>query len=91
MSMQSASGAAPSTLRVVGDGHRYRLVLKALRTDVETIAKDAEMDPAHLQRVVNGERPATAKVADELRLAVGDAGWAYAIGESARLPMEGEK
>ena len=86
--MQSANGGA-SVPRALGDGCRYRLVLFQQRRSVRSVAEAYDINPSHLQRVINGERPATPAILRVLRFAVGDAGWEYATGQSDRLPTGG--
>jgi len=93
--MQRAIGAASCQAPCEwGDGSRYRLALRgrSVRSIALKLTKDGRaISPSHLQRIINGERPATADILAALRAAVGDAGWAYATGQSDWLPMEGEK
>ena len=88
--MSAAQAAGPQRATAAfWDGARYRNALFVRRLSIRQLADRVKLSRPHLTRVIHGERPATPEVLALLMEAVGPAGWAYATGESDRLPTEG--
>ena len=64
---------------------RFRAALDLHETTAEEVARQARVSSRHLQFVLAGYRRPGPGLAAKLRAAVGDAGWAFATGQSDSL------
>ena len=71
------------------EARRLTTVLTALGINQKVLAKGLGCSGPHLSRIIGGVRGITPDMLAKLRRAIGEAGWAYATGQSDALPTEG--
>lgn len=60
---------------------RYRAALDLRESSIEAVAQQAGVTTRHLQFCLNGQRRPGPRLAAQLRAAVGETGFAFAVGE----------
>ena len=68
---------------------RLRAALDIRGGSVEAIAREAKLSSRHVWFCLNHERRATDRLLGIIRAAVGEAGWAFATGQTDSLRDEG--
>lgn len=68
---------------------RFRAALDIRGGTVEALARDAQVSPRHIWYCLHGNRRASSRVLGVIRAALGEAGWAFATGQSDTLRDEG--
>lgn len=69
--------------------HRFKTALCLRRKTLSEVATAAKASLRHVVYVIHGERPGSDRVYQALRAALGDAGWAFATGQTDALHDEG--
>lgn len=64
---------------------RYRAALDLQERTAEDVARQARVTTRHLQFCLNGQRQPGPRLAAQIRAAVGEAGWRFAIGAVSTL------
>jgi hypothetical protein len=67
--------------------NRLRALLAAQERSFSALAAAGRVTPRHLELVLAGHRPLSVRLAEALRRELGDAGWAFATGQSATLDV----
>lgn len=70
---------------------RLRAALDLRGITFNALAREARVSPRHLRFVVLGERRATVRSVAAIRGTVGEAGWAFATGQTDALRDEGAR
>ena len=68
---------------------RLKAALDLRWSSVEAIARDAQVTSRHCWFVLAGERKPSDRLLAVIRAAVGESGWAFAIGQTDTLRDEG--
>ena len=69
--------------------HRLRAALALRASSIEAIARTANVTSRHIWFVVARQRRPSARLLDAMRREVGEAGWAFATGQTDILRDEG--
>ena len=64
---------------------RFRAALDIRGSSVEAIARDAQVTSRHVWFVLTHERKPSSRLLGAMRAALGDAGWAFATGQTDAL------
>ena len=70
---------------------RLRAALDIRGGSVEAIARDAKLSSRHVWFCLNRERRATDRLLGIIRASLGEAGWAFATGQTDALHDEGAR
>lgn len=68
---------------------RFRAALDIQGGSIEGLARDARVSGRHIWYFLHGERRASANLLGIIRAALGEAGWAFATGQTDTLRDEG--
>ena len=68
---------------------RFRAALDLQGGSIEGLARDARVSGRHVWYFLHGKRRASANLLGIIRAALGEAGWAFATGQSDTLHDEG--
>lgn len=68
---------------------RFRAALDLQGGSIEGLARDARVSGRHVWYFLHGKRRASANLLGIIRAALGEAGWAFAVGETDTLHDEG--
>lgn len=88
MSFQSPSQKQTNETQPTFNLRRFRAALDLQGGSIEGLARDARVSGRHVWYFLHGQRRASANLLGIIRAALGEAGWAFATGQTNQLRDE---